>query len=152
MKLGRNLLIGFAAVMVCAMAASVVVHAADEINSKIELNVSKAELDIGYKPGVTTIDMRGDSSSDIVQQFTVAATSQVTVAAGVATNGVTMFQSLWTNTSHYIQLGPTNATGFESIIVVRATEKWLVRLDPLEPLFGHAVGASLNLRTLVIED
>ena len=138
-------------VFLCPALASAQV-ATQAISLTIELNVDNGELEVDLQPGASLINMAGDSYSDIIQEFTVAATSIVDVAAGVATYGVAMFRSMWTNEDHYIEFGPIESTNFYPVIKLKSAEVYGFRMHTTNAWYGHAVGASLNARITVVED
>lgn len=147
--------LGAIVAVLCIAAFSV--HGATATNAislAIELAVNNGELEVEMKPGASQINMAGDSISDIVQGFTVGATSLVTIASGVGTYGVAMIRALWTNESHYIEFGPISigATNFYPIITLKSAEVSAYRMHTTNAIYGHAVGASLNARITVVED
>lgn len=138
------LILGF--VVVCDLCA------VNEIKADVEVIVKKGQLDVDRSPGNYNIDMSGEAISDIVQTFTTGAISQVSIAAGIASNGVAYFQNLTTNDTWYINVGITNDSDFFVFLKVKASERWLLRLHPTNLISAQAVGGPVNLRTLVVED
>lgn len=140
----------------CLMAAVLVAWAADEIHVTCQLEVEKGVLQLERKPGTIDIDMTGDAISDIVQTITATSTDVVTVAAGVATNGVTWFRNLTTNTTRYVLIGryytSGDVTNFFPFLKLNAEDVALVRLHPTNVVRAVSVGGDVSLRTIVVED
>lgn len=150
MKTSRTWLVLAASAALVAAA----VFAADEIAVNCQLSVSKDALVIDQKPGSILIDMVGDQASDVVQSFSESATTTVTVAGSMGTNGWCMMRNVTTNTSRYILVGVTNATDSSLIPMLRlnAEEVSLFRLAPGQVISACPIGGTVNLRTIVIED
>lgn len=150
MKINRLLcLAGSVLVLLCV---ALYVRASNEIALDAALTVSKGYLSIDRNPGSISITMTGDKASDIVQAFTTSSTSLVTIASGVLTNGYMYSQNLTTNSTRHVVIGVTNATGFVSVLKLKAQEIGVFRLFPGTLLFAHGVGGTVNLRTLIVEN
>lgn len=123
------------------------------ITVTVELQVANDEIEIVRKPGRASIDMNGDSISDIIQTFPTGVVTQITIAAGVTSNGVTYFRNTTTNTDRFIDIGPVDSsTNLLAFGRIPATERYILRLHPTNLIFATAFGGSVNLRTCVVED
>jgi len=127
-------------------------YAADEVKVTCQLDVTKGKLELERKPGRIEIDMAGDSISDIVQTITATSTDLVVVAAGVATNGVTWFRNLTTNTTWYVDIGRMDGTSWYPFMRLAAEEVSVGRLHPTNAIYAVSTGGNVLLRTIVVED
>lgn len=138
--------------MTALVIGGVIAFCADEIKTTLQLDVEKGQLESIIKPGRVEIDMSGDAISDIVQAFTSTSTDLVTIASSVATNGVTVFWNLNAYASNSIDLGRLVGGTFYSFQRIEGSEINLLRLHPTNDIYGTAVNADANLRTIAVED
>ena len=137
----------------CVSYSALAQDGTDAITVTVELQVANDEIEIVRKPGRASIDMLGDSISDIIQTFPTGVVTQITIADGIATNGVTYFRNTTTNTDRFIDIGPVDAnTNLLAFGRISATERYILRLHPTNLIFATAFGGSVNLRTCVVED
>lgn len=135
---------------------TVAVFAADEIKVTAQLYMSKGEVLVEQRPGSLSISMLGTHMSDIVQTIGTNAT-QITIAAGVATNGVFWMKNCTTNSGRYIDIGCLDVnTNFVDLLRLNPTEVQVGRFCPTNVPYARAymntLTNSVDLRMIILEN
>lgn len=135
-----------------ALAVTVVALAQNEVKTTVKLEVNKDQLKYSLSPDRVSSDMTGNNMCDFTQTFTPGVSNMIAVSSSVKTNGMCLFQALWTNKLNSVDIGSADSTtNIFRTIRIQAGESHLVRLHPTNAIAGTAVAGTNTLRIVVVE-
>ena len=134
-------------------ATAITIFAADEISLTTLLKVDNGEFMLDRRISNQKIDQTGNSMSYNIQSIATNAHEQISIISDVATNGISYFKNLTTNTSRTVDIGLQDSNSvFIAFMRLKATEIGVCRLHPTNNIYAKANGGAVQIEAWVNED
>jgi hypothetical protein len=151
-KAKRIIDVGIIATAMLLGVLAIVAQAADEITVTSLLKVDNGEFTLERRIQNQKIDQTGSSMSYNIQTIGTGTHEQITIIADVATNGVSYFRNITTNTNTTVDIGTATGGVFCAFIRLKATEIAIMRLHPTNNIYSRANGGAVQIEAWVNED